>query len=212
VHTPRQAQGELGRLLYSGSDGVAEDLGRAIKLLEKASEQGYLRASYNLAVLIAEGKGAPKYPPKSKAATSKSHELIRLAADKGLPDAQHALSTWYERGSDAVKQDARKAAQWGRKAAEGGYIGAMHNLGLRLQFGEGGERVNVGEAISWFAKAAAAGELESYVALGNAYLARDGQGDKEAAFDAFHKAAEGGHSIAMFNTAVCHDAAIGTRQ
>lgn len=193
-----QAQGELAILLLSGSDSTAEIEKRAIELLRLASEAGDVKASYNLGVLHAEGRAG--------LAQAKAHDLIRGAAEKGYPEAQNALSVWYEHGSTNVRQDARKAAQWGRKAAENGHVAAMHNLGLRLLRGDG-VSVNEKEAISWFEKAADTGELESLVALGNLLVNRD---DKKDALQCFLKAAEEGHFGAMFNTAVCYDAGLGT--
>ena len=54
-----------------------------------------------------------------------SGKWFRLAADQGLPEAQHALGTLYELG-EGVPRDGVKAVQLYRRAAEQGYAPAQY--------------------------------------------------------------------------------------
>lgn len=81
-------------------------------------------------------------------------QYLKKAAEGGHVLAQFTLGTIFERGSEAVYQDAGQAVYWYRLAAEKGDPGAQFNLGyLYLQAEETREN-----GIAWMKKAAEQGD------------------------------------------------------
>jgi localization factor PodJL len=95
-------------------------------------------------------------------------EVMRKAANLGLPRAQFYLAKLYEAGEGGVKRDLAEARRWTERAATAGESGAMHNLALYYYKGEGGER-NSTKAASWFRRAADLGLVDSQFNLAQLY-------------------------------------------
>jgi localization factor PodJL len=94
-------------------------------------------------------------------------DLMRKAAQKGLPIAQYALAKLHERGT-GVPKDLTLAREWTEKAAAGGNVKAMHDLAVFMAEGEGGEQTYAG-AVEWFRKGAEYGVVDSQYNLGVLY-------------------------------------------
>ncbi|HUJ95113.1 MAG TPA: tetratricopeptide repeat protein, partial [Terriglobales bacterium] len=77
---------------------------------------------YQQGVRYATGEGVPRD-------YSLAAKYYRLAAEKGLSDAQYDLAYLYELGL-GVKRDLKLAAEWYRKAALKGDAEAQNNLGV----------------------------------------------------------------------------------
>ena len=82
-------------------------------------------------------------------------QMLRKAAEQGLPVAQCDLGNSYYNG-EGVEQDKAEAVRWYRKAAEQGVASAQFNLGVCYYNGKGVEQ-DKQEAVKWFRKAAAKG-------------------------------------------------------
>lgn len=91
----------------------------------------------------------------------------RLAADRGLPQAQNSLGFMYSLGL-GVKRDAERAAYWLHCAAEQGHSGAQTNLGILYTSGRGVAK-DEQEAVYWFRSAAGNGNTQAQELLASAY-------------------------------------------
>ena len=94
-------------------------------------------------------------------------EMMRKAAQKGLPVAQYALAKLHEKGT-GVPKDLALAREWTEKAANGGNVKAMHDLAVFMAEGDGGEQTYAG-AVEWFRKGAEYGVVDSQYNLGVLY-------------------------------------------
>jgi localization factor PodJL len=95
-------------------------------------------------------------------------EIMRKAANLGLPRAQFYLGKMYETGEGGVKKDLVEARRWTERAATSGDPRAMHNLALFYFKGEGGAK-NSTTAANWFRKAADQGLVDSQFNLAQLY-------------------------------------------
>ena len=95
-------------------------------------------------------------------------DIMRKAANLGLPRAQFYLGKMYEMGEGGVKKNLAEARRWTERAATAGDARAMHNLGLYAFKGEGGTQ-NSTTAAGWFRKAADMGLLDSQFNLAQLY-------------------------------------------
>ena len=95
-------------------------------------------------------------------------EIMRKAANLGLPRAQFYLGKMYEMGEGGVKKDLAEARRWTERAATAGDARAMHNLALFYFKGEGGAK-NSTTAANWFRKAADQGLVDSQFNLAQLY-------------------------------------------
>ncbi|MEZ6011792.1 MAG: peptidoglycan-binding protein [Hyphomonas sp.] len=94
-------------------------------------------------------------------------DLMRKAAQKGLPIAEYALAKLHEKGT-GVPKDLALAREWTEKAANGGNVKAMHDLAVFMAEGDGGEQTYAG-AVQWFRKGAEFGVVDSQYNLGVLY-------------------------------------------
>ena len=115
----------------------AADDNLAFKYFEKAAEQGYAPAIYNLAIYYKFGKGVSQN-------CDKAFELYSKAAEQGVASAQYKLALHYENGS-GVKKDIVKAFEWYSKAAKHGHAKAQYVLAI---FYDNGEVVNEDHVIA----------------------------------------------------------------
>ena len=88
---------------------------------------------------------------------------FRIAAEKGIPEAQYNLGYCYSNG-EGVEKDTVEAVKWFRKAAEKGMPEAQYKLGYCYLNGKGVEKDMV-EAVKWFRKAAKQGHTKAREAL-----------------------------------------------
>lgn len=95
-------------------------------------------------------------------------EIMRKAANLGLPRAQFYLGKMYEMGEGGVKKDLVEARRWTERAATAGDPRAMHNLALFYFKGDGGAK-NSTTAANWFRKAADQGLVDSQFNLAQLY-------------------------------------------
>lgn len=94
-------------------------------------------------------------------------EMIRRAADAGMPAAQYRLAKLHEKGI-GVPRDLAQARAFTEKAARGGNVKAMHDLAVFFADGEGGPQ-SYAASVEWFRKAAEFGVVDSQYNLAVLY-------------------------------------------
>ncbi len=161
-HTPAQvASVEPGvTATTAGSDDYAEgeaaykqgDYGKALPLISRAAEAGYVKAQLYLGEIYLTGKGATKDEQKALIWFTK-------AAEQGDSTAQFNLGVMYAM-SLGVSQDYKKAFEWFTKAAEQGNAEAQDNLGVMYENGAGVNQSYVA-AYDWYQKAAKQGNTDA---------------------------------------------------
>ena len=140
----------------NNTEFLKQDYQEALKWFLKAAEQGESEAQYHLGEMYAMGKGVEKDETQAiewyfKAAKQGNKEArralashgkklenmqrnvvedLRLAAERGEPEAQYKLGILYDTG-DGVEQDKWEAVEWWRKAAKQGDKNARNELANR---------------------------------------------------------------------------------
>ena len=115
---------------------------------EKAAEQGYAKAQYNLGLMHSNGEGGL---PVSK---EKARLLYEKAAEQEHPKAQYNLGVMHFDGEGGLPVSKEKARLWFENAAEQGHPCAQYNLGTMHSNGEGGLPVSKEKARLWYEKSA----------------------------------------------------------
>jgi TPR repeat protein len=104
------ALASLGLMALDGR-GMEKNPQQGRAWFEEAAAKGEPSASHNLALLLLS-TGAP-------GDLARAVQLLRVAADAEIADAQHALGVLHLRGR-GVPREAREAANWFRRAADNG--------------------------------------------------------------------------------------------
>ena len=117
-------------------------------------------ARFELGKRYSHGVGVPKNEAEAA-------DWFRLAADDGLPEAQHALANAYLHGRGVVK-DVDEGNRRLRLAAESHHAPAQRDLGYQHAKGFGVAR-DENEAVRWFRRAADQGDMIAQYNLGFAY-------------------------------------------
>ena len=179
------AQNQWGFNLFNGY-GVAKNPEEGLHWIQKAADQNFAKAQYNLALFHQDGKGV-------KLDLVKAFEFMLKAGRKGLPEAEAALGFMYERGQ-GIKSDITEALYWYRQAAthEGpcrksvdhfkanllpqreeqylyGDRDAQYMLGRIYETGKKGVFINIEEAVRWYEDAAVRGDTASQARLAVLY-------------------------------------------
>jgi TPR repeat protein len=97
--------------------------------------------------------------------------LIRVAAEKSYPSAQHTLGSLYESALGVAKDDAQTLLLY-RQAAEGGYAPAFFEIGRCYWHGIGIE-ADPAEALRWFERGAEQDDPFSHRRLAELYETGD---------------------------------------
>ena len=116
--------------------------------LAKLADKGDPAAEYEIAMMYANGFGAPKN-------NTEARKLLERAALHGNPAAQYEFGLALRDGRGAI-QDYRGAMKWITTAAEAGHGGAQFALGIMYRLGTGTTVDNV-KAYTWLNLAAAQG-------------------------------------------------------
>src|SRR5262245_28209441 len=98
---------------------------------------------------------------------------LRVAADRGMAQAQNTIGLMYEQGQ-GVGVSRAEAAKWYRRAAESGYLPAAVNLALLYSGGGAGVAQDSAEAAKWLQFAAERGHATAQAMLGFAYASGRG--------------------------------------
>ena len=170
--------------LFKYGWGVARDLGKAVELLRKSSDQDIASAHEALGDCYLHGNGV-------KADRAEAFRLFKLAERKGNVWAVNQLSYMYRYGL-FVNRDVSEAARLARDAAAKGNPAAQAALADMYRVGDGIEK-NPDEAFQWASKSAKQGWHHGHNML--AVLFRDGIGvrqDSAQAVELFKLAAASG--------------------
>ena len=212
---------ERGRCCYE-----TQDYKQAVQWFQKAAEQGYAKAQYDLGLCYENGTGVTEDLKQEmqwlqKAAEqglaeaqvalgncyrwaakdgSQAVKWFRKAADQGDTDAMWELATCYDKDG-CVELDYKEAVLWYRKAAEQGCADAQYSLGYCYYYGKG-VRKNYDQAVKWYRKAADQGNRLALTSLGQCY--EHGNGviqDYHEAARLYRKAVDQGCEIARISLA-----------
>jgi hypothetical protein len=107
---------------------MAKDPVQGRAWLEQAAAKGEPSAAYNAGLLLMSTGASQDL--------TRAVELLRIAADAELPDAQHALGALYITGR-GVSRDAAEAARWFRRGMRNGNLAAEVEYAILLFNGEG---------------------------------------------------------------------------
>jgi len=151
-----QAQNRLAICYGKGDLGVSKDQKQAILWYEKAAEQNYPAAQYNLGIQYLKGNGVEKD-------IAKAIPWYTRAAERGSADAQFNLGVCYDLG-EGVSSDIETAVKLYKKSADQDNMNAQYNLGVCYLNGRGLQK-DILVGIDWLQKSASQGNLESLSAL-----------------------------------------------
>ena len=136
------------------------DYKQAVEWYQKAADQGYADAQYDLGRMFNMGFGVTKD-------NAKAVEWFQKAANQGHADAQNYMGYMYDEGFGVTEDDA-KAVEWYQKAANQGHASAQNNLGGMYENGRGVTK-DYAKAVEWYRKAANQGDEFAQYNLGKMY-------------------------------------------
>lgn len=140
------ALSSLGLMALDGR-GMDKNPAQGRTWLEQAAAKRQPVACYNLALLLISST--------AEADGRRAVELLRIAADAEIPDAQHALGVLYLKGR-GVDREASEAARWFERAAKNGSSVGEVEYAILLFNGEG-VAPSESQAARYFRRAAAKG-------------------------------------------------------
>jgi TPR repeat protein len=188
-------------LNYLNGSGVPKDQARAVDLIHKSADSGYVHAQNELGYLYQSGIGVVK--DETEAAI-----WYRKAADQGYNKAQVNLAVLLlnARGGPADDSDAFQLVD---RAAPSGYAVAQRILGYLYETGRGVAKDEL-QASSWYRKAAVQEDAEAQCDLG--FLYEQGRGVGQNAAQAaywYRRAADHGNARAQTNLGVLYERGFG---
>ncbi len=165
LHAPAGAQAPTPE---AGTPAHPESV--ALAQLHQAARAGNRLAQYRYARALLDGRARlpPASHPLSPTAQNEQTTLaawrwMRRAATAGLPQAQYALASWYQRG-EGVRMHLGTARAWYERAAWQGHADAQYALG-RMLLGEARDADTLARARRWLELAASAGHAPAQQAL-----------------------------------------------
>lgn len=217
-----EAQYKLGvEYMGKGNTSIPENCKEAFKWFEKAAQNGYLAAYYNIGYCYMSGagvkpnvntaieyfqKGAELGDPAalnalgakylldgSPKALKKGNELIKRAANQEFAGAEYNLGMSYVTGR-GITQNINKGFRLIEKSANQGYALAQFQLGLCYLQGVG-VSPNREEAVRWFDKAKKQNDLEANLSLIKLYLDENYDFDKQEGIKLLKQMSESGYSV-----------------
>jgi len=128
---------------------VPLDEPQALELFTQAAKLGYGPSQHKLGMAYEYGYLTCAVDPR------RSIAYYTRAAEKGVPDAELALSGWYLLGSDNIlRQSDEEAFLWARRAANRGLAKAEYAVGYYCEVGIGCQQ-DLAEAKKWYMRASA---------------------------------------------------------
>lgn len=174
------------------------DYPTALRKWRPLAEQGDAWAQYFVGrMYFAENQSG--FPPDDTEAA----KWFRMAADQGLPQAQHYLGLAYSQGLGVPQNDV-EAVKWFRKAAEQGDAKAQSMLGTMYFNGQGVPQDET-EARRWYRMAAEQGYAHAQAMVGSYYAEAQGALQDHAEAAKWHrKAAEQGDANAQNSLGIAY--------
>jgi len=192
-------------LLYQGVPQVERNAMKACGYFKELITDARVAsvASYFMGLIEFNGEcGAP-------ANEKYGMELIQMAADTGMGEAEMAVALNYEKGW-TVPADVRTALTWYAKAAEHGQPRAAWRMGMAYENAEFRER-DAAKAIELFQAAATGGDANGFATMAAKYLRGEGiERHLTKAKYYFQQAAAQGHADASIELAKIYLHGIGT--
>lgn len=139
----------------------------ACLLLEQASDAGNVEATYSLA--------DDCYLWTSESGSAKGVELLKVAAEAGLPEAQYDLGVAYTFGWHGLEENLEEAFRLFKLSADSGYTDSFYRLGDYYEQPDGGNDPK--KAFEYYRMGAEAGDDRAQEELGLCYL--NGRGIEE---------------------------------
>ena len=170
-----------------GREGLPADEAKACACLHRSAELGSPEALYQLALMLAEGRGTAKDSVKAV-------RFARKAAGQGIVLAQHFLGDCYWKG-EGVDASMKVAFFWYEKAAKAGVAASQRKMALMLAEGQGC-RKNEARARRLLEELASRGDAKADVLLAR-LLCRAGGEDAARGMSMLRARAEGGDGMAQ---------------
>jgi TPR repeat protein len=153
------------RAFIAGLDAFEEEeFALARRYWEPVALHGHVRSQYYMG-LLNDSHGFQADPVQAAI-------WFRMAAQQGLPEAQHKLALAYARG-DGVVQNLPRATRWWLRAAQQGNTESQYNLGVIYTLGENGITRDTHKAAYWWRQAALSGDPMAQYNLGTLYASGD---------------------------------------
>ena len=173
------AMSAIGMMALEGQ-GIEKNIPLGREWLEKAAAQNEPVASFNLALLL--------FASGTVSDEKKAVELLKIAAEAEVPDAQHALGVAYLKGR-GIDRNAEEAAKWFFRAAENGSIAGEVEYAILVFNGAGGVAKNETVAAKLFLRAAYKGNAVAQNRISRLYLTGRGVPLNKVEAAAWHQAA-----------------------
>jgi TPR repeat protein len=153
------AQTILAFAAERGDLGVKQDLTEAVRLYRLAADQGMALAQTNLAVLLRDGRGAPRDPVAA-------FSLLQSAATYPFGPAISNLAWLFEQGLGTAANPGEALRLYRIAAGPGLFdVFAQYRLGGMFERGELGMPQDRAQAVAMYRAAARQGEQNSITAL-----------------------------------------------
>lgn len=153
------------RAFVAGLDAFEEEeFALARRYWEPVARHGHVRSQYYMG-LLHDSHGFLANPVQAAI-------WFRMAAQQGMPEAQHKLALAYARG-DGVVQNLPQARRWWLRAAQQGNTESQYNLGVIYTLGENGIMRDTHKAAHWWRQAALSGDPMAQYNLGTLYASGD---------------------------------------
>lgn len=176
---------------YKNGIGVEKNYDKAVELIFKSAENGYVEAQLALGVWLLES-----HPQEG-------FKWLYKAAEQGNAMAQQNIGFCYEKGI-GIAQNYSEAFKWTKKAAEQDLIDAQWFLGDYYKKGIG-TNPNPTEAVKWYRKAADKNSPHAQYEMFKCYILGIGvEPNLATANEWLIKAAEQGDWYARYNLAVAY--------
>lgn len=146
-----EAQLQYALILLDRKDASAEDKTRARDMMKAAADAGNANAQFNFGQMLIDER------PGSRS-MAEAYPYFLGAAEKGIADAQYAVSQILAHGAGGITTDRAEARKWLIKAARQNFDTAQYDLGIWYLEGIGGER-DLKKAFIWTIRAARAGNV-----------------------------------------------------
>jgi TPR repeat protein len=156
------AQSNLGVSYHYGENGLRQDYKEAVKLYQKASDQGDRGGQHNLAVMYRDGLGVEKDIDKALYWFKKAGNQDYLVSQTSVGDILYY-------GRYGAKKDYAEALNWYKKAAYLNDVNSQYTIAFMYDHGQG-TTFNWKEAFKWYTKAANQGHSASKRNLGEFYF------------------------------------------
>lgn len=146
-----EAQLQYALILLEDEDSSPEEKEKARGLMKEAADAGNGNAQFNFGQMIIDER------PGSRS-LAEAYPYFLGAAEKGIADAQYAVSQILANGAVGIDPDPAEARSWLIRAARQNFDTAQYDLGNWYLRGIGGER-DLERAFAWTIRAARAGNV-----------------------------------------------------